>query len=140
MGFLSPRARDARFLICRPGSRRWGVSNSCMIWKMRPPQPELRADLILAGATEAPSDGKCVILLTNRSTTAWLSQQAELLEKGVVTVIGSAIGLPKSLQWLWRRQWIDLRRWDATRKRKNPCTRSPRGNESPAHSRERACD
>ena len=92
-----------------------------------PAAAQLRADLILAGAMEAPSDGKCVILLTNRSTTAWLSQQAESLEKGVVTVIGSAIGLPKSLQWLWRRQWIDLRRWDATRKRKNPVPAVPEG-------------
>jgi hypothetical protein len=92
-----------------------------------PAAAQLRADLILAGATEAPSDGKCVVLLTNRTTTAWLSQQAELLEKGVVTVIGSAIGLPKSLQWLWRRQWIDLRRWDATRKRKNPVPAVPEG-------------
>jgi len=92
-----------------------------------PAAAQLRADLIIAGATEAPSDGKCVVLLTNRTTTAWLSQQAELLEKGVVTVIGSAIGLPKSLQWLWRRQWIDLRRWDATRKRKNPVPAVPEG-------------
>jgi len=61
-----------------------------------------------------------VVLLTNRTTNAWLSQHAELLQKGGVTVIGSAIGLPPSLHWLWRRQWIDLRRWDATRRRKNP--------------------
>jgi hypothetical protein len=92
-----------------------------------PAAAQLRADLILAGAVEARSEATRVILLTNRTTTAWLSQQAELLEKGVVTVIGSAIGLPKSLQWLWRRQWIDLRRWDATRKRRNPVPAVPEG-------------
>ena len=52
---------------------------------------------------------------------------AELLQKGVVTVIGSAIGLPPSLHWLWRRQWMDLRRWDATRRRKNPVPAVPEG-------------
>ena len=44
-----------------------------------------------------------------------------------MTVIGSAIGLPASLHWLWRRQWIDLRRWDATRRRKNPVPAVPEG-------------
>jgi hypothetical protein len=68
-----------------------------------------------------------VVLLTNRTTTAWLSQHVELLQKGVVTVIGSAIGLPPSLHWLWRRQWMDLRRWDATRRRKNPVPAVPEG-------------
>jgi hypothetical protein len=92
-----------------------------------PAATQLRADLILAGAVEAPSDGTRVIMLTNRTTTAWLSQQADLLQKGLLTVIGSAIGLPLSLHWLWRRQWIDLRRWDATRKRKNPVPAVPEG-------------
>jgi hypothetical protein len=92
-----------------------------------PAAAQLRADLILAGAAEAPSDATRVVLLTNRTTTAWLSQQAELLQKGAVTVIGSAIGLPPSLHWLWRRQWIDLRRWDATRRRKNPVPAVPEG-------------
>jgi hypothetical protein len=88
-----------------------------------PAAARFRAELIRAGTVEATS----VALLTNRTTTAWLSQHAELLQKGVVTVIGSAIRLPPSLHWLWRRQWIDLRRWDATRRRKNPVPAVPEG-------------
>ena len=90
-----------------------------------PAAARLRADLTRSGAIETSSDATSVILLTNRTTTAWLTQHAELLQKGVVTVIGSAIGLPPSLHWLWRRQWIDLRRWDATRRQKNPVPAVP---------------
>ena len=92
-----------------------------------PAAARLRAELIRAGSVEGSSDVTSVVLLTNRTTTAWLSQYAELLQKGVVTVIGSAIGLPPSLHWLWRRQWMDLRRWDATRQRKNPVPAVPEG-------------
>jgi hypothetical protein len=92
-----------------------------------PAAARLRAELIRAETIEASSDATSVVLLTNRTTTVWLSQHAELLQKGVVTVIGSAIGLPPSLHWLWRRQWIDLRRWDATRRRKNPVPAVPEG-------------
>ncbi len=92
-----------------------------------PAAAQLRSDLIGLGASESPAEGTRVILLTNRSTTEWLSGQAALLEKGAVTVIGSAIGLPASLHWLWRRQWSDLRRWDATRRRKNPVPAVPEG-------------
>ncbi len=67
------------------------------------------------------------MLLTNRTATEWLSGQAALLQKGAVTVIGSAIGLPESLHWLWRRQWIDLRHWDATHRQKNPVPAVPEG-------------
>ena len=38
-----------------------------------PAAARLRADLIRAGATESASDATRVILLTNRTTTAWLS-------------------------------------------------------------------
>jgi hypothetical protein len=92
-----------------------------------PAAARLRAELIRAGTVEASSDAISVVLLTNRTTTAWLSQHAELLQKGVVTMIGSAIGLPPSLHWLWRRQWMDLRRWDATCRRKNPVPAVPEG-------------
>ena len=103
-----------------------------------PAAARFRAELIRAGTVEVSSDATSVALLTNRTTTAWLNQHAELLQKGVVTVIGSAIGLPPSLHWLWRRQWIDLRRWDATRRRKNPVPAVPEGMTAPAHSRSRA--
>ncbi len=92
-----------------------------------PAATRLRAELIRAGTVETSSDATSVVLLTNRTTTAWLSRNAELLQKGVVTVIGSAIGLPPSLHWLWRRQWIDLRGWDATRRPKNPVPAVPEG-------------
>jgi hypothetical protein len=92
-----------------------------------PAGTRLRAELIRIGTVEASTDATSVVLLTNRTTTAWLSQHAELLQKGVVTVIGSAIGLPPALHWLWRRQWIDLRRWDATRRQKNPVPAVPEG-------------
>lgn len=92
-----------------------------------PAAAQLCADLTSVGAMEAPADGMRVILLTNRTTTEWLNGQADLLQKGAVTLIGSAIGLPESLHWLWRRQWIDLRRWDATRRQKNPVPAVPEG-------------
>ncbi len=92
-----------------------------------PAAMRLRSDLLSLGAIESPGDGTCVILLTNRTRTEWLAQQAELLQKSAVRVIGSAIGLPESLHWLWRRQWIDLPRWNATRKQKNPVPAVPEG-------------
>lgn len=92
-----------------------------------PAAMRLRADLLSLGAIESAGAGTAVILLTNRTRTEWLAQQATLLEKGGVTVIGSAIGLPESLPWLWRRQWIDLRRWNPTRKQKNPVPAVPEG-------------
>ena len=92
-----------------------------------PAAAQLRSDLTSVGATEDPVDGRRVVLLTNRTTTEWLSGQADLLQKGAVTVIGSAIGLPESLRWLWRRQWIDLRHWDATRRQKKPVPAVPEG-------------
>ncbi len=92
-----------------------------------PAAARLRSDLSTLGVTEAPGDGTRMILLTNRTTTEWLNGQAELLKTGVVTIIGSAIGLPQSLHWLWRRQWIDLRGWDATRRRRNPVPAVPEG-------------
>ncbi len=91
-----------------------------------PAAARLRSEMIGLGAKEA-ADGTQIVLLTNRTTTEWLGVQGGLLQKGAMTVIGSAIGLPESLQWLWRRQWIDLRRWDATRRRKNPVPAVPEG-------------
>jgi hypothetical protein len=95
-----------------------------------PAAARFRADLLDLGAAEAAnseSDATEVILLTNRSTTAWLGQQTERMQQSVVTVVGSAIGLPPTLSSLWRRQWIDLRRWDAQHKRKNAVPAVPEG-------------
>ena len=88
----------------------------------------LRAEFINAGAIEADKgtiDPATVVLLTNRTRTAWLEQHSARLQKAAVTVVGTAISLPDSLRWLWRRQWIDFRRWDARPKRKEPIPAVP---------------
>jgi hypothetical protein len=88
----------------------------------------LRAELLKAGAVEADNktiDSTALVLLTNRTRTAWLEQHSVRLQKAVVTVVGTAISLPDSLRWLWRRQWIDFRRWDARPKRKKPIPAVP---------------
>ncbi|MEO8440290.1 MAG: toll/interleukin-1 receptor domain-containing protein [Spartobacteria bacterium] len=90
-----------------------------------PAAARLRSDLTSLGAKESPAEGTRLILLTNRTTSEWLRGQADLLQAGAVTIVGSAIRLPESLHWLWRRQWIDLRKWDATRRRKNPVPAVP---------------
>lgn len=33
----------------------------------------------------------------------------------LLTVVGTPIGLPATLERLWRRQWVDLRGWDLER-------------------------
>jgi TIR domain len=90
-----------------------------------PAANRLRGELIKAGAKEmppklpltagsAPEAGTtAVLLLTNRTRTLWLNQQAIQNRGPVFTVVASAIGLPDSLAWLWKREWIDFRRWDA---------------------------
>ena len=59
-----------------------------------------------------------VLLLSNRTHLAWLDAlEPELRSKDLVTVVVTAIGVSPTLGWLWKRQWIDFRRWasaDAT--------------------------
>lgn len=73
----------------------------------------LRAALCRQGASsvEAPGPGtSTVLLLSNRSSRDWLALQSGLAaEPALLSVVGSAIGLVPELDWLWRRQWIDLR-------------------------------
>jgi hypothetical protein len=89
-----------------------------------PAAERLREQLLEAGAREMPAQPPvtggnapeaattAVLLLTNRTRILWLNQQA-VNEKGTVfTVVASAIGLPDSLSWLWKREWIDFRHWD----------------------------
>jgi hypothetical protein len=74
----------------------------------------LRQELITAGAQEAQPDdaaATAVLLLTNRTRTLWLNQQADRLKGALLTVVASGICLPETLGWLWRREWIDFRRW-----------------------------
>jgi TIR domain len=76
----------------------------------------LKQELLRAGATEAVADAagaSAVLLLTNRTRTDWLDSQAQRLRGTVLTVVGTGIRLPDSLDWLWKRQWIDFRLWRA---------------------------
>ena len=77
----------------------------------------LRQQLGAQGATEVAGgdDATTVLLLTGRTRMAWLGQQSERLPQAMLTVVGSAIRLPDSLERLWRRQWIDFRGWDLRR-------------------------
>ena len=71
-----------------------------------------------AGATEAAAGADAataVLLLTNRTRTAWLDAQIARLPATMLTIVGTAIGLPDRLERLWRRQWIDFRGWDPRR-------------------------
>jgi hypothetical protein len=72
----------------------------------------LRALLARQGAAEqADAAAQPMLLLSNRTERAWLAQHEEMGEnRSLLLVVGSAIGLPPDLGWLWSRQWIDLRR------------------------------
>lgn len=80
-----------------------------------PAAERLRDALRRAGAIEAPSDDSgatVVLLLTNRTPIDWVhAQSAALAGTPLLSVVGTAIGLPESLGWLWKRQWVDFRRW-----------------------------
>jgi hypothetical protein len=70
------------------------------------------------GATEVAAGADvatAVLLLTNRTRTAWLDPQIARLPATMLTIVGTAIGLPERLERLWRRQWIDFRGWDPRR-------------------------
>jgi hypothetical protein len=80
-----------------------------------PAAGRLRQELISAGSREArPGDAEAtvVLLLTNRTHTLWLHQQAEHAKGALLTVVASAISLPDTLGWLWKREWVDFRGWD----------------------------
>ena len=55
---------------------------------------------------------KTVSLLTHRTPTEWLLQQQPRLTQDVLTIVATSICLPAQLDWLWQREWIDLRSWD----------------------------
>jgi hypothetical protein len=83
-----------------------------------PMAQRLREQLIAAGATEAPIGDDAampVVLLTNRTQFGWIDAQTARVRDSGLTVVGTAIGLPSSLDWLWRRQWIDFRTWNMRR-------------------------
>ena len=78
-----------------------------------PPRPSgSAATCSAAGAVEDDGDGgTAVLLLTNRTRTAWLDAQTGLRDADRRTVVGAGIRAPASLEWLWRRQFTDFRRW-----------------------------
>ncbi len=83
-----------------------------------PMAQRLREQLLALGGSETPASGKAttpVLLLTNRTQVAWIDAQTQHLRDEGLTVIGTGIDLSASLEWLWRRQWIDFRRWDIRR-------------------------
>ena len=75
----------------------------------------LREQLLALGGSEAAALGDKVtpvVLLTNRTRLVWIDTHTEEMRAAGVTVVGTGIDLSPNLEWLWRRQWIDFRRWD----------------------------
>jgi hypothetical protein len=55
---------------------------------------------------------RIVLLLSNRTHLAWLQAlEPALRTQDLVTVVATAIGVLPTVGWLWKRQWIDFRRW-----------------------------
>jgi|HubBroStandDraft_6_1064221.scaffolds.fasta_scaffold09755_5 hypothetical protein len=77
----------------------------------------IRERLTQAGWTlsTAPSGATSVLLLTNRTNTNWLLQQQPQLTPDVLTVVATTICLPIQMEWLWKREWVDLRNWKLDR-------------------------
>ncbi len=67
-----------------------------------------------------------VLLLTNRTRMSWLESEAAGLKGPFFAVVGTGIRLPVALASLWRRQCLDLRRWD-TRDRESGLPAVPEG-------------
>ncbi|HUG23079.1 toll/interleukin-1 receptor domain-containing protein [Piscinibacter sp.] len=84
-----------------------------------PAAAQLRDELARAGATPAGPDdatATAVLLVTSGTRLRWLDEQAaSLADRPLLAVVGSAIALPESLGWLWKRQWVDFRRWELSR-------------------------
>lgn len=72
----------------------------------------LRALLARQGAVEqADAAAQPVLLLSNRTDRQWLAlHEAEAEHPSLLLLVGSAIGVPRTLDWVANRQWIDLRR------------------------------
>ena len=73
----------------------------------------IRQDLMKVGwiQSASPAGAASVLLLTNRTSTNWLLQEQSQLTPDVLTVVATTICLPVQLEWLWQREWIDLRSW-----------------------------
>jgi hypothetical protein len=83
-----------------------------------PAARRLRQELSSLGAWETPNlapQDTTILLLTSRTHAQWLSRQSPNLNSKILTIVGSRIGLPADFEWLWKREWIDLRHWDLAR-------------------------
>jgi hypothetical protein len=77
-----------------------------------PAVERLRTELARSGAVESPGGPATpVLLLTNRTRPDWLAGEAGLRTDDLLTVVGTAVGTLPSLDWLWKRQVTDFRRW-----------------------------
>jgi hypothetical protein len=78
----------------------------------------LRRKLCSAGATHAADDSEdstSILLLTSCTRVNWLEEQAQRLRGRFLPFLGTNIGVPNSLNWLWRIHWMDFRDWDVRR-------------------------
>jgi hypothetical protein len=77
----------------------------------------IRQDLTKVGWKQSANaaGAASVLLLTNRTSTNWLLQQQPQLTPDVMTVVATTICLPAQLEWLWQREWVDLRSWKVER-------------------------
>ena len=90
-------------LLCDPVDQAAAAKLGVQLQQSGSRQVDIHADL---------DDAANVLLVTNRTSLSWLKAKTTVLEGKVITVVGTAIALPQSLNRLWHRQWLDHRRWD----------------------------
>ena len=75
----------------------------------------IQQELVARGGQKvdaADESTRIVLVLSNRTHLGWVDAlETELRDKELVTVVVTAIGVLPSLGWLWKRQWVDFRRW-----------------------------
>jgi hypothetical protein len=119
-GWARYRARQARQLVQGEHNR---LGRLRQIRRFRlvhhhtdaPAAAHLGQKLCAGGATEESAGGAdttALVLITNRTPCRWIAERREALAQPFITVVGTPIRLDESLAWLWRIQWLDLRRWD----------------------------
>ena len=112
-GYRAARARRTSLEIVDPAAAFRSIKTFQLIFDAAdaPAASRLRGELLRAGSQEAAAGATPVLLLSNRTRTAWVNAQADRLKDSVLTIVASAVGLPESLRWLWRREWVDFRDW-----------------------------
>jgi hypothetical protein len=83
-----------------------------------PAAAHLRQELVYSGGQETATrlkEDTAVLLLTAGTRIQWLEQEAKPIQSKILAVVGTRIGLPAELDWLWQREWIDFRHWDLNR-------------------------